>query len=80
MLEKLLTKEDKKALRKHFNSPESKARWKRMNALERKMQKKMEDDAIEWAEDTMIRIRNRKLFKRIIWSMVGVLTLIWILG
>ena len=80
MLEKLLTKEDKKALKKHFDSPESRARWKRMDASEKKMQKKMEDDAIEWAEDMMIRVRNRKLFKRIIWSIVGVLTLIWILG
>lgn len=80
MLEKLLTKEDKKRLREHFNSPESKARWKRMNTLEKKMQKKMEDDAIEWADDMMIRVRNRKLFKRIIWSIVGVLTLIWITG
>lgn len=79
-LDQILSKEQKKALKKHFNNPETKAREKRMNALEKKMQKKMQEDAIEWAEDTMIRIRNRKLFKRIIWSMVGVLILIWITG
>jgi hypothetical protein len=76
MLDQILTKEQKKALKKHFNSPESKARHKRMDALEKKM---LEKDAEEFVRQVLARARREKI-KKWIMGVIVLLIIIWATG
>jgi uncharacterized membrane protein len=60
-LDQILSKEQKKALKKHFNNPETKAREKRMNALEKKLsEKRMKEDANQYIQEVLDRAQRRK--------------------
>ena len=77
MLDQLLTKEQKKALQKHFNDPKTKARQKRIDLALAKMEAKRQ------VLDAMDRVEERKrlrLLKGVIWTVIIVAILALLVG
>ena len=70
MLDQILTKEQKKALEKHFNDPKTKARHERMEKIFQKWE----------AEKLLERIKQDQQDKRVRKEVIGFVGLFMLLG